>query len=296
MSSRLVLAPGLRVLSRGRDEVQIGLGSLRTLRLPDSPALRRVLSALDRGEAAPVDPASRRALALLAPVLVDADRLAPVGVSPTDAAAVALRTPGVFASRLRRRSQSTVVVRNALATSGHAAPGPDPALILRAAGFTVAEDHPAPAATLLLCNGEPDRTVFDPWVRDGTPHQLVRSVEGEFVIGPLVVPGRTACLRCLDAHHSVDDPMHPVLVGTHHRAARHDAVAEPIDSALAALATGWAVRDLIAHLDGEPAASWSATVRIGPDLGSLSVVSWLRDQACSCAWADTAAGSATMGA
>lgn len=47
--------------------------------------------------------------------------------------------------------------------------------------------------------------------RDGVPHLLV-GVEGTVgVVGPLVLPGRTGCLRCLDLVRTAIDPAWPVL-------------------------------------------------------------------------------------
>ena len=44
------------------------------------------------------------------------------------------------------------------------------------------------------------------------PHLVVRLVEGRAVVGPFVVPGRTACLRCIDAYLTEEDPAWPLLV------------------------------------------------------------------------------------
>jgi hypothetical protein len=47
--------------------------------------------------------------------------------------------------------------------------------------------------------------------RAGTPH-LVATVRGQTgVVGPLVLPGRTACLRCGDLHRRDEDPAWPAL-------------------------------------------------------------------------------------
>lgn len=290
MPPRLALAPGLRVLDRGGDKIQIGLSARHQVRLAADPALRRVLAALDRGEAVPTDPRARRALARLQPAVVAADRLAPTGIGPGDVAAVALRDRTGYADRLARRGQIGIRVLDALggplAASG----------LLRAAGFEVRADDGDGRADviLLLTPGEPDRALLDPWVRDGIPHLVVRAVEGDLVVGPLVVPGVTACLRCLDAHHGADDPLYPVLASRHHRAVRSDGVPEPLDSALAAIAVGWAVRDLTSFLDGEGATTWSSTVRLGQEAGEVTVVSWLRHPGCGCAWVGAEGASDTM--
>ncbi|MGO4256974.1 hypothetical protein, partial [Marmoricola sp. RAF53] len=89
--SRPALAPGLRVQARGPEEIQVGLEPGTRLRVRATAAVRRALAALDRGEAPA--PGDRAALGVLAPVLVDADALAPTGIAPGDAAAAALADP-----------------------------------------------------------------------------------------------------------------------------------------------------------------------------------------------------------
>ena len=69
-----------------------------------------------------------------------------------------------------------------------------------------------PDCGVLVGVGEPDRELLDAWTRAGTPYLLVRLTEGRAVVGPFVVPGTTACLRCLDAHHTDADPAWPLLV------------------------------------------------------------------------------------
>ncbi|WP_219445253.1 ThiF family adenylyltransferase [Saccharothrix obliqua] len=46
---------------------------------------------------------------------------------------------------------------------------------------------------------------------EGTPHLAVRATEGVGVVGPLVVPGRSSCLRCLDLHRADADRGWPEL-------------------------------------------------------------------------------------
>lgn len=274
--NRLALAPGLRVLDRGRDQLQIGIDPARSLRLPTSDGLRRALGFLDRGEVPPKSKDVRRALSALRPVLVDADALAPDGVAPGDAAAAASADPRGFAHRLAvRRTRSVAIVGDL---------GPDPRPLLRAAGLGIASSPRGADAVLVLGTGEPDRGQLDSFVRAGTVHLPVRAVDGLTIVGPLVDPGRTACVRCVDAHYAADDPLYPGLASLHHRVPRHDGVVEPVDTALATLAVAWAVRDLVSHLDGDPAATWSATVRCGPGMADLSVLQWLRHPDCGCIW------------
>jgi bacteriocin biosynthesis cyclodehydratase domain-containing protein len=283
--TRPVLAPGLRVLRRSRTQLQIGLGPTHRLLVPDTEPVRRTLRHLTRGEAVPEDDETRDVLVLLAPVLVDGAGLVAPHVAAGDAAAAALHDPTGYADLLERRRRARVLV------SGGLGDGSDPDGLLAAAGLHVdraaaGADGPPPDVALVIRTGEPDREALDPLLRDGVAHVLVRVVEGSAVVGPFVEPGRTACLRCLDAHRELDDPRAPVLAGRHALVGddRRDGVAEPVDSALAALALAWAVRDVVTHVDGGRPSTWSSTVRLAPALASVTRTEWLRHPRCGCGW------------
>ena len=48
--------------------------------------------------------------------------------------------------------------------------------------------------------------------RDRVPHLAVMAGEAIGIVGPLVVPGRTACLRCLDYVRAGNDPAWPLIL------------------------------------------------------------------------------------
>lgn len=97
------------------------------------------------------------------------------------------------------------------------------------------------------------------------PH-LVATVRGPVgVVGPLVVPGRTACLRCAQLHRTDTDPAWPALTG------RLPATADGPGAGGAALSLATALTALVqvlAHLDGAAApAALEATLELrAPDL------------------------------
>ena len=274
---RPVLAPGLRVLQRSRDELQIGLRP--ELTLPTTEPVRRTLDHLARGEVVPPAVAAQGVLAALRPVLVDRTALDAGDLAPADLAAVALAHPSTFRARLAARRDAVVAIADHLGAV-------DAAPLLAAAGVRSAAPGDRATAALVIRAGEVDREDLDPLVRDGVPHVLVRMVEGTAEVGPFVDPGRTACLRCLDAHRAVDDPRAPLLASRHARAAhdRRDGVAEPVDTALATLAVAWAVRDLVTHAEGDRPSTWSATIRFPATLAPVTQTEWLRHPACGCTW------------
>jgi bacteriocin biosynthesis cyclodehydratase domain-containing protein len=259
--------------------------------LPDSEPVRRTLGQLLRAETPAGDPRTREVLEALAPVLVDATGLVVPGVAAGDVAAAALLDPAGYHDRIATRRTATVHVQGTLGDV-------DPRPLLSAAGLSAFASGRAesPSVVLVLGVGEVDRDDVDPWLRTGTPHLIVRLLEGEPIIGPFVEPGRTACLRCLDAHRTEDDHRAAVLAASHARAGqhRHDGVAEPVDTALATLAVAWAVRDVVSHVEGERPATWSTTVRFTATLSTVTQTEWRRHPACGCSWLPDEHLSSTM--
>ena len=83
---------------------------------------------------------------------------------------------------------------------------------------------------------------------DGLPH-LSSTVHGSrAVIGPLVVPGRTSCLRCADLHRCDRDPSWPALaVQLATRSRRRNFS----DVALCVAAAGATAGQALSYLDGQ---------------------------------------------
>jgi bacteriocin biosynthesis cyclodehydratase domain-containing protein len=128
-------------------------------------------------------------------------------------------------------------------------------------------------------------------VRHPTAHPVVRMTEGRAVVGPFVEPGRAACLRCVDAHHTDVDPTWPLLVRQHAAATRRrpavpDALAppEPVDPLLATLALAWAVRDVTSWVEGVAPSLLSSTLTLDPTLADVEVRTWTRHPGCGCSW------------
>lgn len=49
------------------------------------------------------------------------------------------------------------------------------------------------------------------WMREDRPHLAIVLGEDSILVGPLVVPGRTGCLRCRDLHRRDADPAWPAI-------------------------------------------------------------------------------------
>jgi bacteriocin biosynthesis cyclodehydratase domain-containing protein len=246
------LAPGLHVLRRGDERLQVGLDRRRAVLLPDTDDVRRNLTALVRGEVTSVAqvPAQVRPL-LDEPARRLSARVAVIGFGHSSG--------DELVPRLRQ--------------------------LVAASGLTVGRS--VADVKVLAGVGEPDRALLDQCGQSGTPHLLVRLVEGHAVVGPFVAPGRTACLRCLDATATDEDPAWPLLVQQYVSLSardRLDGATEPVDPVLAVLACAWAVRDVTTYVQGHRPSTWSTTVRLDPLLQEIGITEWLRHPACGCSW------------
>lgn len=250
---RPALRPGLRVVRRDDGHLQLGLDLPDRVVVPDRPGLLQSLT----------DPPPQPDPTLL-PTL---DRLVADGwVVDADARAAATR------ERDRVRPPVLLVADSALAESV--------ARACACAGLRVRES-PDPAALRVVASvGEPRRQVSDALVRDDVPHVFVTVLTGAVRVGPFVEPGRTPCLRCVDAHLGERDPRRATVL---HQLEQLPPAHDPWDRGLAQLACSWAARDVVRRLDGEVPALRAATVTVTDDL-EVTRRTWLRHPHCGCAW------------
>jgi hypothetical protein len=115
--------------------------------------------------------------------------------------------------------------------------------------------------------------------RAGQPH-LVATVRGETgVVGPLVVPGRTACLRCGELHRRDADPAWPGL------AAQLTAGSPPPSGAtvVCLLTAAVAAVQVLAYVDGNAApAVVEAILELSPPDPAPRLRRWAPHPACTC--------------
>jgi len=253
-----LLRPGVGLARRDADHLQLGTDPPLVAVLPDIRAVRLLLVELAHGS--PLSTLD----ATTAPVL-DALVAAGLVVAADDVAA-------------RRDRRAACLVHLDVPD------GVLPALLRLAgeAGLRPARSPADASVALVWSEGEPPRARLDEWMRAGTPHLVVREAPGGPVLGPYVVPGATACLRCVDAHPGERDPRRALVV-------EQVATTPPLrpfdpDPALRALAVAWAVRELATGAEGGTPATWSATV----ELGQLppTVTAYRRHLHCGCAWAE----------
>ena len=147
---------------------------------------------------------------------------------------------------------------------------PSVALELRRPDLVVltGPEDPAPDASLL--------------VLDGLAHLVARVEDHVGVVGPLVLPGRSACLRCLDLTRTGLDPAWPALAAQLGRPAGQQSAC---DGVLATAVATQAALQILELLAGE-------TTPATPD-GTLELTvpgwrwrrrSWPQHPACPCTW------------
>ncbi|MGZ4627096.1 MAG: thiamine biosynthesis protein ThiF [Kineosporiaceae bacterium] len=139
----------------------------------------------------------------------------------------------------------------------------------------------ASADVVVLVRGAvADSASAAPLLAGGVPHLSVVVRERGLVVGPLVLPGRGACLRCLDLHRADRDPAWPrvlaQLTGRASPTASEEAASALLGASLAAL-------QVLCHLDGRARpAALGATLEVELPGGLASRRPWPPHPSCGC--------------
>ncbi len=284
---RPLLLPGSHLLRRDARTLQVGLDPDSRVLLPDAPAHRRLLS----------ERPGTTTLAALSPLLLDDDAALRAALPPaatSDPESVWRRHSLASAAREGRplvHHGVLVLVQGYGGSFGEHLADDFRTLLRRSSLPAQTRRPPGPQRQtseevhVVVGVGEPPRELLDDRVSSDTPHLVVRYVEGRVVVGPFVVSGHTACLRCLDLHRTERDPAWPLLMEQYTRLTRQDrpdGVPEPVDAALVAVASGWAVRDVSAYLAGARPLTWSRTMTMTPDLADIELQDWPARPDCGC--------------
>lgn len=274
-SPRPILRPGSRIARRPGRLLQVGPAAGPQAVVDDR--LRPALDALAIGD--PVDSPALVRLLDAAGLVVDADALR--AALPPDSDGQRL-VAGLYAEfgadasrRLAARADTTVrIVR--------AGPAPPDAERLRDRLSALGLGGRGDDVTVILSDGEPLRRHVDRLMMSDRPHLLVTVLDTTVRLGPFVIPGSTACLRCYDARRAETDPGWPSVATQYAGPSRGWGLA-PRDPAMLDLALSWAARDLAAYADGDRPATWSASVTIDSEL-LLPREDLGRHPHCGCCW------------
>ena len=117
-------------------------------------------------------------------------------------------------------------------------------------------------------------------LHEGNIAHLTAQVGGDHVVvGPLVIPGLTSCLRCADLHRLDRDAAWSALAVQLSTPPRH---AAPNDVGLTTLAASMTALNALAYLDGDEPATLDATLELHLPDWRLRRRSWLVHDRCGC--------------
>ena len=134
---------------------------------------------------------------------------------------------------------------------------------------------------LAVLVGRQPLEVRDSLMREQLPHLAASADEAIGIVGPLVIPGRTACLRCLDVTRADLDPAWPLILAQ--LAGREP---EPLacDAPLAAAVAAQAAAQALAYIDRTvtAVAVTGATLELVLPGWQWRRRTWPRRRDCSC--------------
>jgi bacteriocin biosynthesis cyclodehydratase domain-containing protein len=266
---RPALRPGLQTAWRDRDTVQLGVDARRAVAVTGMSEAATVIGLLDgsrdrdqviadAGRSGMPAAAAERVLTVLAAAGALIDYPAQLLRSlPAELRRLLLPVLAVAsltgqdsdggARLLARRTGTTVAV---------AGRGPVVAALadlLTRSGLTARREEPgAPGrADLSVLVGHQQPEHVADLVRLRRPHLAVQATEAIGVVGPLVWPGSTACLRCLDLARAERDPAWPLVLA---QVAARDADPVGCDPILEATVAAQAAAVIVAVADRAPLA------------------------------------------
>ena len=155
--------------------------------------------------------------------------------------------------------------------------------------WTLTRSTPSPRRPPDLVVLSPPRVVApstaERWATSGTPHLAALADGPSARVGPLVLPGHTPCLRCLDLHRTDRDPHWPiVLTQVAHQRGPHITADDTVLSTLTAATAATHALALIVDPRGPwpPSAGALLELRL-PEL-RWSRRSWSVHPDCGCQW------------
>ncbi|WP_336208165.1 thiamine biosynthesis protein ThiF [Nonomuraea sp. LPB2021202275-12-8] len=137
-----------------------------------------------------------------------------------------------------------------------------PTVDARAGGPPLSDRSQRPDLVILTPVRPLDRVLVNELFALGIPHLLAAAFEGHGCVGPLVLPGQTACLHCLDLARRDRDPAWPIVTA---RLGGFPPGEIACDAVLASMVAAAAAGHALAHIDGREAVVTNGTMDVFPD-------------------------------
>jgi hypothetical protein len=153
-----------------------------------------------------------------------------------------------------------------------------PTVDVQAGGPYLSDKTHRPDLVILTPVRPLDRVLVNELIALGIPHLLVAAFEGHGCVGPLVLPGQTACLHCLDLARRDRDPAWPIVTA---RLGGYPPGEIACDAVLASLVAAAATGHALAHLEGREAVVTNGTMDVFPDW-HWERRSWVMHPQCRC--------------
>jgi bacteriocin biosynthesis cyclodehydratase domain-containing protein len=125
---------------------------------------------------------------------------------------------------------------------------------------------------------EVDRLIAADLLRADQPHLVVRSAGEAVIVGPLVLPGRTACMSCTDLARRDADPAWPALLDQLTR------LRLPATDVLTTWAACLATTQALAFLRGGTPEASGATIELSEHDLVTRWRTWAAHPGCGCHW------------
>lgn len=149
-------------------------------------------------------------------------------------------------------------------------------------------EHRVPDLVVVAPRGDSAGLLSDPGLsrellHSGVPHLYAGVLETTGSIGPFVLPGGSACGRCLALHRTDEDPAWPRLLAQH-CSGRGSGATAACDTALATTVAGLAALHGLMFLDGGSPPSLGAWVEVSMLDGSMRRRPLEAHPDCGCCW------------
>jgi hypothetical protein len=145
---------------------------------------------------------------------------------------------------------------------------------------------------LAVITGRPDPVLLAALVRDRVPHLVVQADEAIGAVGPLVTPGHSACVRCVDLSKAARDPAWPRILAQASGASAVPAGTQACGTVLVAATAALAAAQALTLIDrvGEPAAA-NGTLEVVLPEWQWQRRGWPPHPACTCGAAGRRSGA-----